>query len=347
MSTILCDDTSDDAVAAVILGDSAPTQRVREFIARVAPTPIPVLIQGPTGAGKELVAQALHRVSGRRGAFVAFNVCAIAETMFEDALFGHVRGAFSGAIADAPGFLAEASQGTAFFDEIGGLPVPMQAKLLRAIETGEFRPVGARRDRRSDFRLVAAANDDLAALVQAGHFRADLKFRLSAAVVHVPALDERRDDIPLLARHFARQASTTSVPFELTDGAIRYLQSRAWPGNVRELKHVVECAMAFATTSVIRREDVAAVSHVGNARDSIAIPDANGERQRLIALLERYDWNVAHTAVVLGVHRVTLFRWLRRLGIQRPTSPLARVALTASAADHDRIVARSAERSSK
>jgi DNA-binding NtrC family response regulator len=244
----------------LIIGESAAVHQIRALIAKLAPTTLPVLIQGPTGSGKELVAQAIHRLSGRSGPLVAVNVCAISDTMFEDALFGHVRGAFSSAIADRAGFLAEADHGSLFLDEIASLPLPTQAKLLRAIETGEFRPVGARHDVRSDFRVIAAANEDVRALAAAERFRPDLLHRLSGAVIRVPGLDARPDDIPALARHFAGQLSSANgVPIRLNDAAIRMLQNRAWPGNVRELKHVVECAAAWATTPVVGRGDVAAV----------------------------------------------------------------------------------------
>src|SRR3954470_19051267 len=194
-------------IGSAIVGDSSAIQQLRALIATVAPTRLPVLVEGPTGSGKELVAAALHQASGRRGRLVAFNVCAIGDALFEDALFGHVRGAFTGAANDSAGFLREADAGTVFLDEISGLPWALQAKLLRAVETGEFRPVGAARDARSDFRVVAATNEHLDDLVECGRFRADLKHRIGGVVISVPTLAERVDDIPDLTRYFARRAT--------------------------------------------------------------------------------------------------------------------------------------------
>src|SRR5678816_48003 len=171
-----------------LIGDSFPMQRLRALIARVAPTNVPVLIEGATGTGKELVAAMLHRLSGRGGAFVPFNVCALPDSMFEDALFGHVKGAYTGAAGDTLGYLREANGGTAFFDEISGLALGLQPKLLRAIETRTIRAVGSSRDVTSDFRVVAATNECLDELVDAGRFRADLNHRLSGLVLTVPTL---------------------------------------------------------------------------------------------------------------------------------------------------------------
>jgi DNA-binding NtrC family response regulator len=171
------------AADALLIGEAPAVRRLRRTVERIAPSRLPVLIEGPTGSGKELVAELLHQRSGRRGELVAFNVCAIGETMFEDALFGHVRGAYTGASGDAPGFLREAHGGTVFLDEIGGLPPLLQPKLLRALETGVFRPIGSARDSTSDFRLVSATNDGIESLVAAGRVRADIAHRLSGFVV--------------------------------------------------------------------------------------------------------------------------------------------------------------------
>ena len=184
-------------------------RELRALIARVAPLRMPVLIEGATGTGKELAAALLHRDSGRSGGLVAFNVCALGESMFEDALFGHVKGAYTGALGESLGFLREANGGTAFFDEISGLPLPLQAKLLRAIETGVFRPIGASRDAMSEFRTVAATNEQLRELVAAGRFREDLMHRLSGITVRMPTLAERVDDIPELVRHFLAPSCRT------------------------------------------------------------------------------------------------------------------------------------------
>jgi two-component system NtrC family response regulator len=323
------------ATEALLIGDSPPIRRLRRVIERVAPSRLSVLIEGPTGSGKELVAALLHQLSGRRGALVAFNVCAIGETMFEDALFGHVRGAYTGAGSDAPGFLREAHGGTVFLDEIGGLPPTLQPKLLRALETGVFRPIGSARDTTSDFRLVAATNDGIEALVADGRFRADLAHRLSGFVLVVPSLSERMDDVPILAAHFAGGRSIEA-------DALRLLRERSWPGNVRELKQVIEASLVFARGAI----DAAAMEQALSNRlrtvfpsaerlvsDASAAPRSYGadaamaaERARVIDLLNDAAWDTEQVAHRLGVHRSTLYRRLKRLGVALPPAMCVREA---------------------
>ncbi|MEP6493399.1 MAG: sigma 54-interacting transcriptional regulator [bacterium] len=297
----------------VLVGESAPMRQLRALIATVAPTRLPVLIEGATGTGKELVAGLLHQLSGRTGNLVSFNVCAISETMFEDALFGHAKGAYTGASGESLGFLREANGGTVFFDEISGLPGPQQAKLLRAIETGVFRPIGAARDARSEFRPVAATNERLEELVDEGRFRADLRHRLSGIVLAVPALAERVDDIPELAAHFVRRASRGEVSIRAE--AVRLLQETPWPGNVRELKQVVDGATAFASGAV----DVRAVQTALAYRSSVfrtfgKAPDLI-DRRALVAVLEGASWDTERAASALGIHRATIYRRMKRHGI--------------------------------
>ena len=299
----------------MIVGESEAIRQLRALIGTVAPTRLPVLIQGPTGSGKELVAAELHARSGRRGAFVPFNVCAISDSMFEDALFGHVRGAFTGAVNDSPGFLREGDGGTVFLDEVSGLPVAMQAKLLRAIETGVFRPVGARHDVQSDFRLVAASNEHLGVLLDDGRFRADFAHRIGAVTVDVPALADRMDDVPLLARHFLTRLGRQDAPL---DGDVaRALGEYHWPGNVRELRHVVECAAAFSEG---RLSAHAIRSAIDGRRFAAARPPRAGAlgRQVLCETLAQHEWNADQAAQTLGVHRATLYRRMKRLGIVPP-----------------------------
>jgi two-component system, NtrC family, response regulator AtoC len=295
-----------------MVGNSEPMRRLRALIETVAPTRLPVLISGPTGAGKELVASALHSLSGRRGAFVPFNVCAISDTMFEDALFGHVRGAFTGATNDVPGYLREADGGTVFLDEVSGLPPMSQAKLLRAIETGVFRPVGAKRDARSDFRVVAATNERIDALVGEGRFRADFAHRIGAVTVHVPPLSERCEDLSLLVRYFLDQIGRGHV--RIADDVHDALASHGWPGNVRELKHVVEWSAAFSNghlSAETMRAAIAQRSSVGMVRaDAFAL-----ERRELREALSRCGGSADALAAELGIHRATLFRRLKRLGL--------------------------------
>jgi two-component system, NtrC family, nitrogen regulation response regulator NtrX len=308
-----CGSVEDGAgvVAELLIGESPEMRRLRAGILRVAPTSLPVLVQGETGTGKELVAQALHAASGRAGPFVGFNVCAIGDTMFEDALFGHTRGAFTGATSDAPGYLLEANGGTAFLDEIGGLELRMQAKLLRAIETKSFRPVGGRSDRRSDFRVIAATNEDLERLVSAGRFRADLRHRLDAVVLHLPPLRHRRNDVPALVHHITERVAVGPPP-EFTREAMQALVEPSWPGNVRQLRHVVELLVATSDGEVTA-SDVGAVLGRGapetGAVESIAL-------RRLLEVMEEVDWSVAAAARQLGVHPATVYRRLQRAGVR-------------------------------
>jgi DNA-binding NtrC family response regulator len=298
-----------------LVGDSAPMQMLRAQIARFAPSKLPVLIQGPTGSGKELVARAIHRESRRTGAFVAFNVCAVSEAMFEDALFGHVRGAFTGATADRAGYLGEANGGTILLDEIGSTGAASQSKLLRAIDTGSYRAVGAAMDRLSDFRLVAATNEDLKSLVEHGQFRRDLMHRLAGVVLQVPPLCSRLDDIVPLSRYFLERIQR---PERLTLArlAARCLTSHDWPGNVRELKHTIERAALLADSGVVDREHIehALLSAGRRVADEHDEPEPIERHELLRALLES-EWDTSIAASRLGVHRSTVYRRMRSLGI--------------------------------
>jgi len=297
-------------------------RQLRLLIRRVAPTSLPVLIEGPTGSGKELVARAIHAASGRSGAFVAFNVAAVGDTLFEDALFGHVKGAFTGAATSAAGYLLEAHRGTCFFDEIGALPRVLQPKLLRAVESGCFRPVGARVDSSSDFRLVAATNEPLSRLVQLGHFRADLAFRLDGVAIAVPALHERVEDVPLLADYFAQRfARACESGVTLSPDAILALQERDWPGNVRELKHMVERIIALAEGPSISAADVRAQTGARSPLRSGPTRDDH-RRAQLEDLLESVAWDTSKAAMLLDVDRTTVYRRMSRLGIAVPVRRL-------------------------
>ena len=306
-----------------LIGTSRVMVELRATIQKVAPLPLPVLVVGPRGAGKELVAQALHAASGRSGRFVAFNACAIADSMFEDALFGHVRGAFTGAVHDAPGYLTEAHHGTAFFDEITGVAVPNQRKLLRVFETRTFRPVGARADRESDFRLISATNDDVEAMVTDGRFRSDLADRIGVVLIRVPSLRERMSDIPALAEHFLRQMDPSGA-VTLSSAALRPLDTYAWPGNVRQLRHILHRAVLSAASTYVERVDVEAalgsslapVIETGVSRDDF-------ERRRLVAVMDSVEWSIERAAIALGVHESTVYRRLRRHRLTGQTPRLA------------------------
>jgi DNA-binding NtrC family response regulator len=307
-------------IASLLLGESPAIRRIRDLIARIGPTNLPVLIQGPTGCGKELVALAVHLASGRRGEFVPFNVCAIADSMFEDALFGHLRGAFTGATHDVRGLLAQADRGTCFFDEISGLSTGLQAKLLRAIETRRFRPVGSRSDTGSDFRVVAASNEDVASLVQQGLFRDDLLHRFGKVVIRVPPLVARTEDIPLLTSRFLRECS--ELPRQISAAAVQRLQAYHWPGNVRELRSVVETAAHLSERETLGVEDVLPLLQQSGERE-MRRPRSDFVLRRTLAAVEEAEGNVYAAASILGVNPTTVYRRLRRAAnAPRPPEPL-------------------------
>jgi DNA-binding NtrC family response regulator len=322
--------TAPDAPLPGMLGGHPRMREVYRLVRRAAPTDLPVLILGETGTGKELVARALHDLSGRRGPFVAFNVGAISELLVEDALFGHVRGAFSGAVAGGSGYLREADGGTAFLDEIGALPLSVQPKLLRAIETRQFRPIGGQADVSSDFRVVAATNADLADLVRRELFRADLAHRMAVIVVALPPLRDRLGDLPLLAREFARQAGLTlGAAGTIDESALAALRAHSWSGNVRELKHAIEAANLLSAGPAIGAREVYAALAQGRARPA-ASDDDRTDRAGLAELLASVEWDTTALARVLGVHRATVYRRLKRLGLCGRRGPYAASGATDS-----------------
>ena len=321
-----------------MVGDSAAMGQVRELITIAAPTLLPVLIEGETGVGKELVARALHIESQRSGRFVSVNVCAIADTMFEDAFFGHARGAFTGAFTSRSGYLSEADRGTIFLDEIGGIARPAQAKLLRALETLEFRPVGATTDQRSSFRVVAASNEPVASLVEQGCFRPDLAFRLQGVVIRVPPLRDRREDIGPLAEYFAALTPPDARgPIRLTTEVIRLLGDSDWMGNVRELRQVISRAIAFAETGQIGLLEMERAWQCGRGGTGTSMDghvrqrDEDFSGRRLVEVLERHCWDTVAAADELEVTRKTIYARLQRLGIEIPGRYQRRRACAADA----------------
>ena len=303
-----------DASLGALLGESDAMRSVREITAAVAPTALPVLVLGPTGVGKELVARAIHALSGRTGALVCFNAAAVSDSMFEATMFGHVRGAFTGAVSDHPGYLAEADRGSLFLDEVASMGTAVQAKLLRAIETGEYRAVGGRVNARSQFRVVSAANEDMAALARERRFREDLLHRLAGVVIEIPSLAERRADIPMLARHFLVADGNGHIAID--DDAAAFLRDRHWPGNVRELRHVMRLVAALTctrvTSAVVRRA-------LGlRLQPDLALISDIPERRELTDALERHQWDTERAADELGIHRTTLYRRMKRYRLSVP-----------------------------
>ena len=310
-----------------IVGKSGALRRVLTLIETVAPTDSTVLILGETGTGKELIARAVHNLSSRRSnAFVKLNCATIPTGLLESELFGHEKGAFTGAIAQRIGRFELANRGTVFLDEIGEIPLELQPKLLRVLQEREFERLGSTRTLRTDARLIAATNRDLEALVNEQKFRSDLYYRLNVFPVRVPALRERPEDIPLLVRHFVQQfsrrmnKSIDTIPSETMGMLVRY----HWPGNIRELQNVIERAAILSTASVLNvptdelhaRTDASPVSHLGNENLRAALDDT--ERKRIVAALERTNWKVAGpngAAALLGLHRSTLQSRMQKLGI--------------------------------
>jgi transcriptional regulator with PAS, ATPase and Fis domain len=306
-----------DALAA-LKGVSAAMEQVRTQIQRLARSPVPILIQGETGTGKELCAGAVAQLSGRMP-FVPINCAAFPESLAESELFGHERGAFTGAVRAHTGVVALANGGVLFLDELGELPPHMQAKLLRTLESGEYRPVGSNRSLRSQFRILAATSGDLERVIAEGRLRADLLHRLGAVRISMPPLRRRRDDIPLLACEFLHRYLERSEggPVRIDADAYAILVAFDWPGNVRQLRNVVEGAAAMAgLDDTIRRahvlQFVVPPSPDGNSHSvpSLAQARRSAEQQAIVDALSRVGGNRERAAKLLRVSPATLYRRL-------------------------------------
>jgi DNA-binding NtrC family response regulator len=312
-----------------LVGRHPEMQRLYQLIATVARTPVTVLIVGESGTGKELVARAIHRQGPTRdGPFVPVNVAAIPDTVLESELFGHEKGAFTGAFERKLGKFELAHGGTLFLDEITTLRVDLQAKILRALQEREIERVGGMRRIRIDVRVIAATNADPKRAIQTGRLREDLYYRLNVVQITVPPLRARREDIALLAEHFlARYARDFAKPITgLASAALRVLQEYPWPGNVRELQNAIERAVALAERPLIELRDLpfdlllpTSLDREGGP-ERISLKDARNhfERQLIIRVLEGTEWNLAAAARILGLHRNSLKVRLAVLGIQAP-----------------------------
>lgn len=303
--------------AGPIIGTSRGIGRVRALARDCARSDLNVLILGETGTGKELVARLIHDLSDRAGKpLITVNCAAIPDELFESEVFGHERGAFTGAHAAKAGLLEESNGGTVFLDEVGDLSAHNQARLLRAIETGTFRRVGGTANIQVAVRAISATNQDLAAEVNAGKFRRDLFHRLNTFIIHMPPLRERRTDVPMLAEHFlhlARQRFRTAVD-GFAPEALKTLQERPWPGNVRELRNVVERAAVVAKHHLIRPVDFAGESDSGDEEDRIATME-EAERQHILRALDRCQGNITAAADLLKIGRSTLYRKVAEYGL--------------------------------
>ncbi len=304
----------------LLLAGVAPVMaKVREQIAVVSRTDLPVLLVGESGTGKEVVARQIHGQGRRRDeAFVVVNCAAIAESLFETELFGHVRGAFTGATASRTGILEEADGGTLFLDEVGELAPPFQAKLLRVMQEGEYLRVGDTKIRTLDVRFVYATQKDLAEEVAAKRVREDFYYRLQVFPIHLPALRERPEDIPLLAAHFLQHyCRELGKPFEgIEPGAAEALTAYVWPGNIRELQNRMRFAALYLRGSALGRADLPADLGLAEApRGSFARAKLDFERGFLTALLRRHRGNVNRAARESGKQRAELYRMIRRCGL--------------------------------
>jgi len=331
--------TRSGASDSMLIGQSAPMRRLRDALERLAEQDVPILIQGESGTGKELVARALHDRGRRRKArFVALNCGAIPESLIDSELFGHIRGAFTGATTDRPGVFVEANGGTLFLDEIGDMPVAVQARLLRVLQEGEVRAVGGSGTKSIDVRVIAATHVDLGAAVEQGRFRQDLYYRLNVVSLRVPSLRERLDDLPLLAAHFLRKHGGATPP-ALTAEAIEALVEYSWPGNVRELENALLHAIALRRGPEIDTESLP--PHIGGRMRSngngtaVAAADVDDlsttlteakrraasefEKRYLTRVMEKSKGSVSEGARLSGLDRTNFRRLLQRHGLDPAT----------------------------
>ena len=322
-----------------IVGSSKAIKGVIERIEKVAPTPARVLITGENGTGKELVARAIHDLSLRsRGPFVEVNCAAIPTELIESELFGHIKGSFTGAVADRPGKFELADGGTLFLDEIGDMSLSAQAKVLRALQEGVIARVGSGKSLPVDVRVIAATNKTLEQEIAAGRFREDLLYRLNVVPIEVPPLRTRRNDIPQLVQHFTEQLCATGrtglKPKEFEPAALKHLAAHDWPGNIRELRNAVERLLILTLGDVVTDADVDRM--VGDGGRTVAAGEAvaggallragtfeefkqAAERAYLLAKLKEHDWNVSETARTLAMPRSNLYKKIERYRLARET----------------------------
>jgi DNA-binding NtrC family response regulator len=307
-----------------LIGDSAPMRQVKELIRRAAPVPGTVLITGDTGTGKELAARAIHAGSARaERPFVALNCAALTESLLENELFGHGKGAFTGADIARAGLIEHASGGTLFLDEIGTMSKGLQAKLLRVLEAGELRRIGENDSRRVDVRFVAATNVDLKGAVEAGEFRSDLYYRLHVHRIHMPPLRERAGDLRLLVNHFLEKYGTISGVSRCSDDAWELLSGYSYPGNVRQLEHIIQRAVAIARGPALEPDDlpeevVAPAVPATAPEGSVAAARERADRETILATLARHEGEIGAAARDLQVSRTTMWRLMKKYGIPSP-----------------------------
>jgi len=319
--------------AAPLVGRSAAIERVRRLIEKAARHRLPVLLLGETGAGKEVVARAIYQANPR-GQFVPIDCGSLVSSLMESELFGHVKGAFTGAASDRQGLVELANGGTAFFDEIGDLPLEMQVKLLRLVQEKEFRPVGSPHWRKAEIRIIAATHRDLRREIAAGRFREDLYYRLNVLPIHLPPLRERREDVPLLVDHFLGMMDAHGLQLDSIRNA---MVDYDWPGNVRELRHAVERMVAMRSEGAAELalptalQNHRAASSLGRLSESIGVADElpefsrapvspvisirDSEKQAIEAALSASSGDRSKAAAILKIGRTTLYRKMKQYKI--------------------------------
>ncbi len=311
-----------DDVFHGLVGNSAAMRRVYELTEKAAQSDAPIIIHGESGTGKELVAHAIHELGKRReGPFIKFSCAALNEALLESELFGHVKGAFTGAYSHRQGRFEAANRGDIFLDEIGDIPLSTQVKLLRVLETKQFERVGEVRSIKVDVRIISATHQDLQSLVSQGKFREDLFFRINVIPIHLPPLRDRLEDVPLLANHFIQRLREKSgKPITgLTPGAMRLLMDQPWPGNVRELQGVLEYAFVLAEKGLIHPEHlppkVTGPEILAETPEAAPSPAGMDEKAALIAALRQAGGNQSKAAALLGVSRITVWHRMKKYGI--------------------------------
>ncbi|MDR6566457.1 MULTISPECIES: sigma-54-dependent transcriptional regulator [Chitinophaga] len=301
-----------------ILGESPEIRAAIALAEKVAPSDMTVLLLGETGAGKEVFAQAIHQGSQRRQQpFVAVNCSAFGKEILESELFGHVAGAFTGAVKDKKGFFEEARGGTIFLDEIGEMAIELQAKMLRVLETQEFYKVGETKPTKTNVRIIAATNRQLEQEIEAGHFRSDLYYRLSAFQISLPSLNERRKDIPLLATWFLQQIAPKMNKriTGMTPAFLQALQQHSWKGNIRELRNVIERAAILTDTDILDTPVLPFDFQQGNAEDASSLKLADMEKAHIIRVLAHAKGNKTRAAELMGIGLTTLYNKIKEYNI--------------------------------
>lgn len=297
-----------------IIGESQAMQEARQLLNTYAPSGLPILLVGATGTGKELLARHIHLVSGRPGRWVPVNCAALPREMAESLLFGHRRGAFSGAVESRRGYLMCAHQGSLFLDEALDLPPEVQPKLLRALDLGEVQALSEDAPQYVDLRVIAAVQDNVWTRLETGSFRHDLFQRVSGIIIRLPPLADRPEDIVPLAQHFAAAQCQALGP-----GVASVLLGYSWPGNARELRLAIERARALVSNGSLSAAALAQAIDMGAQISKVMLPSRgdwdDGHRKQLVETLETHRWDAERAAAALGIHRATLFRHLRTLGL--------------------------------